>query len=297
MQGSLWPRWYQCGETPLGPARICNWVRDGETWESMAETPEYLIEAVEAAVEPLHDGTLEGEPEVIARKSPVPFYGDAARAKVASVALNPMGADERLTDLESLGISSWKDVDRRHLERIAKSCLQYFQHQPSLNRPDPWRTWFGHHDKLLGKVVEGASFGAGTACHIDLVPWGTKSRWAGLSGSTKDTLLRAGAPTVRATVNGMAANLELLVLDGRAVVDGFQSLLDEPLIEEWAPELNLKSGRGRRWYGVVNEIGGVALTQPVRVLGWNWSLRSSRGASGKVDEFAEWARNKLKTVW
>lgn len=144
----------------------------------MSETPEYLIEAVEAAVEPLRNGALDDESEVIDWKSPVPFYGDAATAKVASVALNPKGADEGLTDLTFLGIPNWKGAYRDHLEEIAASWLRYFQHQPGLFRPDPWMTWFGHPDKLLGKVAKGASFKAGTACHIDLVPWPTYKVWA-----------------------------------------------------------------------------------------------------------------------
>ncbi len=88
----------------------------------MADTPEYLIDAVEAAIEPLRNSSMDGEPEVIDWKSPVPFYGDAANAKVASVALNPKGADERLTDLESLGIRSWEAANRDHYEEIAASC-------------------------------------------------------------------------------------------------------------------------------------------------------------------------------
>ncbi|MCY3631545.1 MAG: hypothetical protein OXH29_02615 [bacterium] len=266
----------------------------------MSETPEYLIEAVVAAVEPLRSGALDGEPELIEWKSPVPFYGDAATAKVASVALNPKGADERLTDLESLGIPNWSGADRDHLEEIAASCLRYFQHQPGLSRPDPWMTWFGHPDKLLGKVLEGASFKAGTACHIDLVPWPTYKVWAHLPWPTQEKLLALGVPTVAAMLRGMP--VELLWLNGRRVVGGFESLIGKPLIEERVPTLDLVSRSGRRsrgfaWYGTVDAIRGIPLGRSVKVLGWNWNLPSSPGANGKVDEFAEWARNKLKAVW
>ena len=266
----------------------------------MTETPEYLIDAVEAAVEPLRDGTLAGEPEVIDWKSPVPFYGDAVGAKVASVALNPKGADERLTDLESLGLPSWEAASRGHYDEIAASCLQYFQHQPGLSRPDPWMTWFGHPDKLLGKVVEGASFKAGTACHIDLVPWPTYKVWADVPWPTQEKLLLAGVQAVTRMLRGMP--VDLLWLNGRRVVGGFEELVGKPLIEEQVPALDLVSRNGRRsrgfaWHGAIDEIRGIPLGRSVKVLGWNWNLPSSPGANGKVDEFAEWARNRLKAVW
>lgn len=266
----------------------------------MADTPEYLIDAVEAAVEPLRDGTLDGEPEVIRWKSPVPFYGDAASAKVASVALNPKGADERLTGLATLKISDWEHADQSHLEEIAASCLRYFQHQPDLSRPDPWMTWFGHPDKLIGKVVDGASFKAGTACPIDLVPWPTSKVWAHLPWPTQEKLLAAGVPTVTAMLCGMP--VDLLWLNGRRVVGGFQELVGKTLIEERVPALDLVSRSGRRsrgfaWHGTIDAIRGTLLGRSVKVLGWNWNLPSSPGANGKVDEFTEWARNRLETVW
>ena len=266
----------------------------------MSETPEYLIDAVEAAVEPLRNGTLNGEPEVIDWKSPVPFYGDAGIAKVASVALNPKSADERLTDLESLGIRSWEAASRGHLEEIATSCQRYFQHQPELSRPDPWMTWFGHPDKLLGKIVDGAAFKAGTACHIDLVPWPTYRVWAELPRSTKRDLLAAGAPTVAVMLRGVP--LDLVWLNGRSVVNGFQDLVGTSLVKEHVPALDVVDQNGSRkrgsaWYGSIDEIRGLPLGRSVKVLGWNWNLPSSPGANGKVDEFAEWARNKLKVVW
>ena len=266
----------------------------------MAETPEYLSDAVEAAVEPLRNGSLDGEPEVIDWKSPVPFYGDAANAKVASVALNPKGADERLTDLESLGIRSWEAANRGHYEEIAASCQRYFLHQPELSRPDPWMTWFGHPDKLLGKIADGASFKTGTACHIDLVPWPTYKVWAQVPWQTQEMLLGLGVRAVTAMLRGMP--VELLWLNGRRVVGGFQDLVGKPLVEERVPDLDLVSrsgrwSRGYAWFGAIDEIRGFPLGRSVKVLGWNWNLPSSPGANGKVDEFAEWARNKLKMMW
>lgn len=266
----------------------------------MSETPKYLIAAIEASVEPLRNGSLDGESEVIDWKSPVPFYGDAANAKVASVALNPKGADERLTDLEFLGIRSWEAAGWGHYEEIAASCQRYFQYQPELVRPDPWMRWFGHPDKLLGKIVDGASFKAGTACHIDLVPWPTYKVWARLPPTTKQNLLAAGATTVAVMLRGVP--LDLVWLNGRSVVNGFQDLVGTSLVKEHVPALDVvdQSGsrkRGSAWYGSIDEIRGLPLGRSVKVLGWNWNLPSSPGANGKVDEFAEWARNKLKVVW
>ena len=82
-------------------------------------------------------------PAVIEWASPVPFFGRAERARIASVGLNPSdkefcdqsgrplrGRDRRLATLDSIGLRSWSDACRADCSAVAEACSDYFNVNP-----------------------------------------------------------------------------------------------------------------------------------------------------------------------
>lgn len=89
---------------------------------------------------------------------PIPFFGDLHTARVVTVGLNP--SDGEFKD------RSWpQSMDTPQLnERLT----QYFCN----SQVEPYK-WFTTWEKALNQI--GASYKNGTAAHIDLCPWPTKS--------------------------------------------------------------------------------------------------------------------------
>src|SRR5438046_4260928 len=80
---------------------------------------------------------------VIRWSCPVPSFGDLSNSRVATLGLNPsnrefvdefgeelQGTFRRFHTLRSLGITSWSEVDARHLRLILESCRTYFFANP-----------------------------------------------------------------------------------------------------------------------------------------------------------------------
>ena len=219
----------------------------------------------------------QGFPAVIEWACPVPFFGHAERARIASVGLNPSdrefcdkggrplrGVKRRLQTRESLGLRDWSVAGPSECSAVAEACSGYFDGCPY--------GWFDALEAIFESAGRGTLHDGG-ACHIDLAPWATQRTWSRLGPGERDALLERGAATLAALLSSV--QIEMLLLNGKAVVEGFERATGVRLPVEYATEWDDRGRRGRRWALVVDSLGRIELARPVTILGWNWNLQSS----------------------
>ena len=236
-------------------------------------------------------------PAVIEWASPVPFFGRAERARIASVGLNPSGRefcdssgrplrgrDRRLATLDSVGLRDWSGAGSAECSAVAQACSDYFG-------PNAYWRWFNPLESIFNNAGQG-TLRDGGACHIDLAPWATQRAWSGLKGAEPDALLECGAATFASLVS--SARFEVLLLNGVGVVKGVERATGVRLPAEDAPEWDDSSGRGRRWSVVLDSFGRIELVRPVTVLGWNWNLQSSHITTQTRDSITSWAARAIE---
>lgn len=236
--------------------------------------------------------------DVIEWGCPVPSFGDLSSARVATVGLNPSnrefvnnlgqelaGEFRRFHTFVSLGLSSWLDADARHLRPILASCQQYFDR-------NPYNTWF----KRLDEVVSGANasfYGpASNACHLDLIPFATMRKWTELTARQRSLLLSLAADTLALLLRD--SPVRVIILNGRSVVNHFQSVAGFRLDREQIPDSTLRrrtspdvAGYGFR--GTVWALSGIPLQHEILILGYNHNLQSSFGVTrGVIDAIRNW---------
>ena len=236
-------------------------------------------------------------PGVIQWACPVPYFGDARLATVATVGINPSnreftdvgggelaGEERRLPTLRSLGLSRWADADSRHLRTVIAACDSYF-------RKRPYDRWFGVLERILepsGHTFYGLS---PSACHVDLVPFATHHKWGGLPSGDRIRLLDVNDEPFSLLVR--STSIRLLILNGRSVVDAFQDTFDVRLDPVKMPRWDLRrvSGhvKGFGYVGTVSTLAGVPLDRQLLIAGFNHNLQSSFGVTGEaIDAIGEW---------
>ena len=234
-----------------------------------------LTDVVDMAVASLA-GSLRDIGCVLHDASPVPFFGAATTARIATVSLNPshgefedapgqVRAASRLPTKASLQIGDWSQATANVCSEIAEACSEYF-------RGNPYRKWFNPLDRLLKGIGRGTLYEGG-ACHVDLVPWATRPIWGKLSNREQRLLLSEGRPILHRLLASLP--VEALLLNGTSVVGAFQSDTGHRLRYEYVDDWQIGRGTGRRWWGSINEIGGQRLHRPVTILGWSGNLQSS----------------------
>ena len=231
------------------------------------------------------------EADVIAWGSPVPSFGDLSVAKVATLGLNPSrrefvdasgtelsGPLRRFHTLNSLGLVSWPEADCRHLQAILDSCKHYFAR-------NPYRGWFAKLEQVISGTSASYFDPTSPACHLDLVPYATGRKWAELSLQQRSSLISATADTLGALMRD--SPLQLLILNGKSVVDLFQQVASVKLsknpVEDWS--LSRHSGHpvaGYAFRGSARSIGGIDLGREMAVVGFNHNLQSSYGVTAEV---------------
>jgi hypothetical protein len=234
------------------------------------------------------DESIAAKAEVIEWGCPVLSFGDLSNSRVASMGLNPsnrefvdesgkelQGESRRFHTLNSLGLSSWADVDARHLELILESCSEYFL-------GNPYDTWF----KKLDRVIQGAEASfydtRNSACHLDLIPYATARKWTELASAQRASLLAVGADTLGLLLRD--SPIRILILNGQTVVDQFQAIAGVSLEKQTMPEWTLSRNLGRQvvgfgYIGTVTSVSGINLQHDVLVLGYNHNLQSSFGVT------------------
>lgn len=221
---------------------------------------------------------------------PIPAFGDLSEACVGTLGLNPsgrefvdesgkelQGRDRRFHTLNSLGLSSWSDVDARHLNLILDASCSYFQW-------NPYDAWF----KKLDVVVAGANASfydpLRKACHLDLIPYATMRKWAELSSDQRSSLLSAAGNTLGLLLRD--SPLRTLILNGSSVVQLFQTMAGVRLERGEMPAWSLprQSGgiAGIAYWGVIDALFDVHFDHELLVLGFNHNLQSSFGVTNEV---------------
>jgi len=229
--------------------------------------------------------------DVIRWASPVPSFGDLSRAKVATVGLNPSnrefvdvcgdelaGTLRRFHTLNSLGINSWLEADARHLRLILDSCSEYF------NR-SPYDLWFKRLDRVISAV--GSSFygDSPSACHLDLIPYATASKWTELTGRQRSLLLAMAADSLGLLLRD--SDVVVLILNGQSVVAHFQQIcgvcMQQRQMRTWSLA---RKGKfqipGIGYTAVIDKVAGLRLPHKILVLGYNHNLQSSFGVTNEV---------------
>ena len=173
---------------------------------------------------------------IVPGSTPVIAFGDSLKATVATLSWNPSklefcdrhgneltGAERRLETLASLdakNLSSAADA----VYEIFQGCNAYFQRRP-------YRKWFDVLEKVLLSL--GASYYAGTACHLDLVQWATDPTWADLRAEHKKSLIDADLPFLHQQLS--QGNIRLLPLNGSGIAKAVRKTLDCELVEKVVP--------------------------------------------------------------
>lgn len=261
----------------------------------MADRLHPLAHVVEAALRSIRRQPRDFPP-VIEWASPVPYFGSAERARIASVGLNPSdqefcdrsgrplrGRDQRLETLDSLGLRDWSDAGSAEHSAVARACSDYFAVNPY--------GWFDPVEAILHSAGRGTLRGGG-ACHIDLAPWATQQTWSRLARTEQEALLECGKATLRALM--LSTRFEILLLNGARVAKGLERATGVRLPFEYAPDWNDSGRRGRRWSVVVDSLGRVELARPVTVLGWNWNLQSSHITAPTRHSIVAWAAQAIE---
>lgn len=236
------------------------------------------------------DGETLGK-EVIPWSCPVPVFGNLSSASLASIGINPSNREfldgsgveltrhfQRFHTLNSLGIETWEEADTRHLENLIESYRSYFL-------GNPYQIWFNR----LQYVMEGANASyydlENGACHIDLVPFATYRKWGELTGRQRQLLLEVSSYTLGVILRD--STLQVLILNGRSVVEAFASISNWSVEIQEMPEWSLPRNSGRdvlgiAYAGFADCVAGIGLGRPVRVLGFNHNLQGSFGMTTKV---------------
>jgi hypothetical protein len=236
------------------------------------------------------------EASVIPWSCPVPMFGDISTSRVATLGLNPSnrefvdavgnelrGTARRFETLRSLGLSTWRNARRGHVERILQSLLHYFSN-------NPYDIWFRKLDALLSGTR--TSYYEATACHLDLIPYATFRKWTGLTPDQRDVLLRASENAFALILRN--SPVRVLVLNGTAVVKHFEQAFDHKLERTAAPNwsLNRKTSSpvpGYAFKATIDSLAGISLKHRLLVVGFNHNIQSSFGITRETTaEIGKW---------
>lgn len=215
---------------------------------------------------------------IVSGSTPVVAFGNPKKARVATLGLNPskheflnkngeelVENERRLETLNSLGLQDLNNISDQQVEQIWQSCNNYFSRNPY--------QWFDPLEKILKHF--NVSYYSGTACHLDLVQWATNSAWSKLSKSIQKNLILQDKNFLNKQL--IHENIEILLLNGRSVINNFQNIFECHLNEDTKLEenqLNSKIYQGRL-------LG-------IKVIGWSINLQSSHGVTNTfIEKIAE----------
>jgi len=140
----------------------------------------------------------------------------------------------------------------------------------------------------------------GGACHLDLIPYATATKWGDLTGKQRAVLLEYSGDALGTVLR--ESGVRLIVLNGRSVVDLFGAVtsvrFDVQHMARWSlPRKSTASVAGIAYSGVVSSIGGVELGRAIRVLGFNHNIQSSFGVTRLVSNaIRKWLADSYSRV-
>ena len=221
----------------------------------------------------------------------MPVFGDLSTAHVATLGINPSnrefmdtsgneldGVARRFHTLHSLGLDSWQDVDARHLDLLLNSYREYFA-------GNPYDLWFQKLNTIISGTMTSYYSDGRSACHLDLVPYATARKWTFVPRSQRSLLLSATSDILALILSN--SPVRLIILNGAAVVHGFQEVFQVSLESEEIPSWSLsrrtmKDVTGIAYKGSFDTIGGHDLSNEVLALGFNHNIQSSFGISTNI---------------
>lgn len=244
--------------------------------------------------------------DVINWAAPIPYFGDPCKATIATVGLNPSdrefvsaageeltGSVRRFHTLTSLELTSWHELAPAQLESIHTSCTEYFYR-------NPYDAWFRPLDFLLRGTNESFYSSMFHACHLDLIPYATGIKWAFLKPCDREFLLSISASFLGQVLKH--SPIEMLVLNGKAVVENFERATDvsfrKALMEAWClPRKNGINIKGFSYEGKISRMADIDIGRDVYILGYNHNIQSSYGVTSSVrTSIQEWISQKAKEI-
>jgi hypothetical protein len=207
---------------------------------------------------------------IVPGSTPVIAFGDARRARVATLGWNPSriefltqdgqelaGNARRLETFSSLGIKNLNRADSDVIRRVFDGSNNYFHRCPY--------RWFNKLDSIL--TAANCSYKDGTACHLDLVQWSTDPTWRSLSRPERKQLLDADLPFLIELLS--REKIQLLLLNGMGIIKA----CEEYLSGKFALCSLRDAGRLKIFSGTI---------QPkINAIGWNLNLQSSFGVTSE----------------
>lgn len=240
---------------------------------------------------------------VIPWACPVPYFGNLNTAKLATVGLNPSnrefvnakldelsGNERRFPTLASLGLKSWREASETQLDAIDNACSSYFIGNPY--------DWFRALDKLIAGSDHSFYGMFAEACHLDLCPFATATKWGELSGASRQVLLEAGGDFLGNLI--ASSDIRTLILNGQTVIRTFEALcqikLEALRMEDWTlPRTSGDGVNGFSYLGKLSNIGNLPLNREILVLGYSHNIQSSFGVTSKVREsIGSWISSATK---
>lgn len=240
---------------------------------------------------------------VIPWACPVPYFGNLDKAKLATVGLNPSnrefvnakldelsGNERRFPTLASLGLNSWHAASEKQLDAIDNACSSYFSGNPY--------DWFKALDKLIAGSDHSFYGMFAEACHLDLCPFATATKWGQLPGASRQALLEAGGDFLGNLI--ASSDIRILILNGKTVIRTFENLCQIKLLtlrmEDWTLPRTTGAGvNGFSYFGKLSDIGNIPLNREVLVLGYSHNIQSSFGVTSKVREsIGSWISSATK---
>lgn len=241
--------------------------------------------------------------ELITWGAPIISFGSIESSKVATLGINPSdkefiddhgneitGKKRRFHSLNSLGIKEWSEIESSHIQSIKKLCEDYFMN-------NPYDRWFKELDYIISGANTSYYFPYNSACHLDLVPFATKTKWGKLDSRQKKYLLDENVEILGELIE--KSSIKFLVLNGKSVIENFSKISDiEFKITKqsgWSlPRSNGKNITGYSYSGRVNKLGGQRLSKELVVLGFNHNIQSSYGVTSKVKlEIRKWVSKEV----
>ena len=239
---------------------------------------------------------------------PVPSFGDLSSSRVATLGLNPSnrefvdemgnelkGSLRRFHTLNSLGLTSWSDVDSNHLRLILESCRAYFL-------GNPYDIWFKKLDIIVSATRASYYDESCRACHLDLIPYATERKWSELTINERLSLLEVAGDTLALLLRD--SPIQVLILNGASVIEQFEEIagvcLEKEAMPAWSlPRQSRPNVTGFSYRGVVDNLSGIGLGRNLLVLGFNHNLQSSFGVTTNVihairDWIAQTAREAIQ---
>jgi hypothetical protein len=212
---------------------------------------------------------------VVRGSTPVLAFGDARKARVATLGLNPSriefidkrrgvlleGNDRRLATHDSLGLSDLTTAPSDVIHQVVNDCNSYFQRRP-------YREWFDILEPILTGC--GASYYNGTACHLDLVQWATNPTWAKLPSVVRKKLIVEDAGFLYSQLQN--ENIRLLLVNGAAVWQQMKRAMQDAL---HIAHTEFISGLSR----VPTRLESGTLLKKIFVVAWSTNLQSSFGVT------------------